>query len=228
MQRILHILAALSLLVAGMGIGLTMRFAPAAAQGGTRYFPETGHTVQGRFLEYWTANGGLAQQGYPLTEEIQEVSDLDGMPYTVQYFERAVFEKHPEKARPYDVLLSQLGRFRYQAKYGNGGGLPAPVPPAATQPPAPPPASGKQTFSGHGSSTTQPFQLKAGALRYHATHNGGSNFIVHLLAPNGSISQFLVNEIGPVDQSRVVNIPATGMFLLDVDADGDWVVELQQ
>jgi hypothetical protein len=35
----------------------------------------------------------------------------------VQYFERAVFELHPENAAPFDVLLSQLGTFRYQAKY---------------------------------------------------------------------------------------------------------------
>ena len=36
--------------------------------------------------------------------------DLDGKTYTVQYFERAVFEQHPENAgTPYDVLLSQLG-----------------------------------------------------------------------------------------------------------------------
>jgi endonuclease YncB( thermonuclease family) len=39
----------------------------------------------------------------------------------VQYFERAVFERHPENAPPYDVLLSQLGRFSYAVKY------PAPV-----------------------------------------------------------------------------------------------------
>jgi hypothetical protein len=36
----------------------------------------------------------------------------------VQYFERAVFEYHPENAAPYDVLLSQLGTFRYRDKYG--------------------------------------------------------------------------------------------------------------
>jgi hypothetical protein len=47
-----------------------------------------------------------------------EISDLDGKPYTVQYFERAVFEMHPENQSPYGVLLSQLGTFRYQEKYG--------------------------------------------------------------------------------------------------------------
>jgi hypothetical protein len=83
-----------------------------------RYFPETGKSVGGRFLEYWDQNGGLAQQGYPISDEFQETSDTDGKVYTVQYFQRAVFEKHPENARPFDVLLSLLGTFYYNQKYG--------------------------------------------------------------------------------------------------------------
>jgi hypothetical protein len=94
------------------------RGGPAAAQTGSRYFPQTGHTVQGRFLEYWDSHGGLAQQGYPLTEEQREVSPTDGKTYTVQYFERAVFEYHPENPVPYDVLLSLLGVFQYDQRYG--------------------------------------------------------------------------------------------------------------
>ncbi len=84
------------------------------------YFAETGHTVKGAFLNYWEQNGGLMRQGYPLTDELNEVSDLDGKSYTVQYFERAVFEYHPENQAPYNVLLSQLGTFRYKQKYPNG------------------------------------------------------------------------------------------------------------
>src|SRR5205085_8188501 len=76
-------------------------------------FPQTGHTVGGLFRTYWEQHGGLAQQGYPISEELQEQSDLDGKTYTVQYFERAVFEWHPENKAPYDVLLTQLGRFRW-------------------------------------------------------------------------------------------------------------------
>ncbi len=87
-----------------------------------RYFAETKHTVAGEFWNYWQQHGGLAQQGYPISEEFAEVSDLDGKIYTVQYFERAVFEKHPENKAPYDVLLSQLGTLRYKAKYEDAGG----------------------------------------------------------------------------------------------------------
>src|SRR5215212_8419348 len=90
---------------------------PSRAQTGSRTFPETGKTVSGRFLEYWNTHGGLAQQGYPISSEMKETSDTDNKTYTVQYFERAVFESHPENARPNDVLLSLLGRFRYDKQY---------------------------------------------------------------------------------------------------------------
>jgi hypothetical protein len=83
-------------------------------------FQQTGHTVCGRFLQYWQQNGGLAQQGYPISETFTETSDLNGRPYTVQYFERAVFELHPENKAPNDVLLSQLGTFAGQANYSQG------------------------------------------------------------------------------------------------------------
>lgn len=94
----------------------------AGAQTGSRTFPETGKTVSGAFLSYWNAHGGLAQQGYPISAEMQEKSDTNGKTYTVQYFERAVFEAHPENAAPNDVLLSLLGNFLYKQKYPNGAG----------------------------------------------------------------------------------------------------------
>jgi hypothetical protein len=75
---------------------------------GRHYFPETGHNVGPRFFDYWQANGGLAQFGYPLGEDFAVA--IAGRQYTLQYFERARFEYHPENAPPYDVLLGQFGR----------------------------------------------------------------------------------------------------------------------
>src|SRR6185369_5281438 len=77
--------------------------------------------VGGAFWDYWVANGQLAQQGYPVSEEFVERSDTDGKNYLVQYFERAVFEWHPEQKDPkYRVLLSLLGTSYYKQKYPNG------------------------------------------------------------------------------------------------------------
>jgi hypothetical protein len=110
-------------IVAGLALLLTLgaSHAPAFAQGtDCQTFSETGHTVCGRFLQYWRDHGGLAQQGFPLSGAFQEVSDTDGKTYTVQYFERAIFEMHPENPAPSDVLLSLLGVFLYQSKYPTG------------------------------------------------------------------------------------------------------------
>ncbi len=85
-----------------------------------RTFPETGKTISGDFLAYWTANGGLAQQGYPISDVVSEVNPTDGRTYQVQYFERARFELHPENVAPYNVLLGLLGREQYLVKYPGG------------------------------------------------------------------------------------------------------------
>jgi hypothetical protein len=78
--------------------------------GASMCFTQTNHCIQGRFLTYWQAHGGLAINGYPLSDEFQEKLE-DGKPYTVQYFERVRMEYHPEAADPqYQVLLGQFGR----------------------------------------------------------------------------------------------------------------------
>ena len=82
---------------------------PVAALNGKRFFGETGHNVGGPFGAYWDANGGLAQFGFPISEEFTETLE-DGQPYTVQYFERARFEYHPANPGAYQVLLGQFGR----------------------------------------------------------------------------------------------------------------------
>ncbi len=101
--------------------------------GGSYTFPQTGHTVTGLFLSYWQTHGGLAQQGYPLTEAFYEVNQTDGQAYITQYFERARFEYHPEQQNPqYRVLLGLLGDEIYQRKQVK----PTPTP-APTNPPSP-------------------------------------------------------------------------------------------
>ncbi len=73
-----------------------------------RYFAETGHNLGGAFRAYWEAQGSLAQFGLPMTESFAERNTDDGKSYTVQYFERARFELHPEKDGE-QVLLGRLG-----------------------------------------------------------------------------------------------------------------------
>jgi hypothetical protein len=87
-------------------------FQPVAARtdANCTFYPETGHRLCFGFRAYWQAHGGLAIFGYPISEEFRERNPDTGRTYTVQYFERARFEWHPENAgTPYSVLLGRLG-----------------------------------------------------------------------------------------------------------------------
>src|SRR5205809_596099 len=133
MHRFANRVGVVILLTTGVALGLVPEIAPALAlQANCHTFSETGKTVCDRFLQYWNTHGGLAQQGYPISDEFTEPSDLNGKSYRVQYFERAVFEMHPENPTPNDVLLSQLGTFQLKSKYPTGevpqGGPPTPAP----------------------------------------------------------------------------------------------------
>ena len=111
-MRIRHLVLVLGFLASILG-GLAQATPVGAAQ---QCFPQTGGCIQGRFLDYWLANGGLARNGYPLTGEIRQTLD-DGREYTVQYFERVRLELHPENPAPHDVQLGQFGRRVLREEY---------------------------------------------------------------------------------------------------------------
>ncbi len=77
--------------------------APIANTSTQRYFPETGHTLQGYFKTYWENNGRLAFFGYPISEQLT-VELSDGQNHLVQYFERVRMEQHGNT-----ILLGRLG-----------------------------------------------------------------------------------------------------------------------
>ncbi len=54
------------------------------------FFPETGYTLRGEFLEFWQRFGGLSRFGFPISAELE----ADGA--IVQYFERARFRYRPD------------------------------------------------------------------------------------------------------------------------------------
>jgi hypothetical protein len=105
-------------------------------QNGCKFFPATGHNVCDAILSAWRANGleldgrsgtseaeSLALFGLPLGDAQTEM--IAGQEYTVQWFERARFELHPENAPPYNVLLGLLGndlRSPLNDVFGQAGG----------------------------------------------------------------------------------------------------------
>jgi hypothetical protein len=162
--------------------------------------------VGGIFLQYWNSHGGLAQQGYPISNEFMEQSALDGKTYKVQYFERAVFELHPENQPPNNVLLSQLGTFRYRAKYG-----------ALTA-----------QLSGTGNQTSSPVALKAGLAVLRSVRANDGYYYIDLMDSAGNQIHTIASGSGPRDLSDAVNIPADGNYLLKVQAEAGWTVNISQ
>jgi polysaccharide biosynthesis protein PslG len=80
-----------------------------------RYFDETGFWVQGHFREYWETRGGLFVFGYPITSVFWDEEDE----LYKQYFQRAIFEYHPDNAgTEYEVLLMLLGNDRAADRRG--------------------------------------------------------------------------------------------------------------
>ena len=68
-----------------------------------RYFDQTGHNLDGGFLDYWESHGATRIFGYPLSTEF----DHDGT--HVQYLERAIIEWHPDNPDEWRVLFERLG-----------------------------------------------------------------------------------------------------------------------
>lgn len=172
---------------------------------GSRLFPETGHRLGGTFSEYWRTHGGLEQQGFPISDEFMEKSDLDGKTYRVQYFQRAVFELHPENPPPFNVLLSQLGTFRYRAKY------------SATL----------AQLSGDGNKVSAPFPLKRGLAVFRSVRAYDGYYYIDVVDANGQNSTIAAGS-GPQDLSRLVRIEADGMYKLNVQGSGGWTVNVTQ
>ena len=96
------------------------KVAPLSNSATSKYFPETGHSLTGRFLSYWLAHNGARLFGPPISQPLQESNgDGSGRRYLVQYFRNARMEYHPElKSQRYTVSLGALGREYLQDQKG--------------------------------------------------------------------------------------------------------------
>lgn len=155
---------------------------------GCRYLPETKFYVCYAFLEFFNANGGAAQFGYPISNfEIQ-----DG--WIVQNFQRARFEWHPELPSGEKVQLTKLGQQYFDLMGENPARLPA-VHPAV------------------GSDIVQPvLDLKVRASFQHAiTHSTGEQTIYitvqdQKLMPLANASVALILNL-PSGETKRIAIP---------------------
>lgn len=116
MKRLLGSLFVSLVMLAGI---LVPQASAASTQCNT--YVETGQTVCDNvgFLSYWLKNGGVPVFGFPISGELQEKNPDTGQILTVQYFERARFEYHPENPEPYKIELGRFGDEILRLNYAN-------------------------------------------------------------------------------------------------------------
>ncbi|MFD1585416.1 hypothetical protein ACFR9U_00355 [Halorientalis brevis] len=83
-----------------------------------------------------------------------------------------------------------------------------------------------QSFTGSGPSVERGIEIEGGLTVVSATHAGTSNFVVTLVG-EGEFDDLFVNAIGEYE-GETAALLEQGSYLLDVDADGDWAVEIRQ
>lgn len=90
-------------------------------------------------------------------------------------------------------------------------------------------------LQGTSDKATTTFVLEEGISIFRMTHDGWSNFAIWLYdAETGERVDLLVNEIGPFSGSTIVGVTgkigqaSPGSHLLDITADGNWEVIIEQ
>ncbi len=107
MVRLRYILGILTIIAFLTGSG----HAASAQSPDAKFFPETGHWVTGDFWTFYQdASVPALVYGYPVTEAFRDLRT--GL--TVQYFQRARFEAHPEGPDGQPVQLTLLGSLLYE------------------------------------------------------------------------------------------------------------------
>lgn len=117
---------------------------------------------------------------------------------------------------------------------GGGGAVTATPSPTATatatpEPTATPrPSPETQSYSGSGQRVTDTVTIEGGLTVFTMSHDGSSNYQVELINQDtGETEKFLANEIGEWQAAKPYYIPS-GEYVLDVNADGNWNIEVAQ
>jgi hypothetical protein len=83
------------------------------------------------------------------------------------------------------------------------------------------------SFSGNSQQATSLFHLSSGLHVFNMNYTGGSNFIIWLMDQNGNNVDLLTNSEGAFNGSQAEGISNDGLYLLNVQASGNWTVSIQ-
>ena len=90
------------------------------------------------------------------------------------------------------------------------------------------------SLRGSGDDVAGPIELEAGRVDFTLVHDGGSNFVVDLMEPDGTLAANLANERGSFRGTKQLAVRAgaaqgaePGVHGLFVVADGNWTISIQ-
>lgn len=83
------------------------------------------------------------------------------------------------------------------------------------------------TFSGKADGVSGPFEATSGLVELKMTHSGSANFAVVVYSAFGDYIDLAANEIGNFKGSYGVSVDP-GVYVLDVQADGNWKIGLSE
>ena len=93
---------------------ISFRVSTAQSEPDSIYYPETGYTVKGEFLEkFQSAVNPLLLYGYPITDAFIAPDSSPAAGLLIQYFQRARFEYRTENTPGERVVVSPLGIYIY-------------------------------------------------------------------------------------------------------------------
>jgi hypothetical protein len=93
-----------------------------------------------------------------------------------------------------------------------------------TEAPLPP-----KKLEGDGAAASEFFSLKAGPATFDITYKGAGLFAPQLInSADGTVVTLLANELSDFTGEKTVEMPADGIYLVDVTASGPWTIEVSQ
>lgn len=174
----------------------------------------------------------LSGSGQQATDQFELESGLAIFSMTHQGQGNFAVELLDEGGETVDLPANVIGSFDGSSAFGAVAGtylldVTADGPWSVTiNQPRPSDAAETRSFQGQAPVATEPFSFAGGLARFEMSHSGEGNFAVTVLDADGNPVALPANDIGNFQGSAAESLP-DGIYVLDVEADGPWTIDIQ-
>lgn len=194
---------------------------PVVISGSGRMFTDTFELKEG--LAMFEIRHMVASSDEYLGIDLIEDTDNDGRFRLDALLVNQAYERVTNFNGSKAVKISKAGKYQLQVKAGSDARWEITV----EQPILTRAAKQVREMSGTSMQATKLFYLSEGKKTFTLKHGGESNFIVKLLDDKGNSVAGLANEIGLFEAEKSIDILFAGNYLLDIEADGIWQVNIE-